>query len=82
MKRLYYVHTHVGTFETWAETPKKGNRKHPLSAIRPWVRRKVVRHLVLGGCRGVVQEGRRTPAARACAPSVVVYYPPNGEEEQ
>lgn len=22
-KRLYYVHTHVGTFETWAETPKK-----------------------------------------------------------
>ena len=23
MKKLYYVHTHVGTFETWATSEKK-----------------------------------------------------------
>ena len=23
MKKLYYVHTHVGTFETWATSAKK-----------------------------------------------------------
>lgn len=23
MKKLYYVETHIGTFETWATSPKK-----------------------------------------------------------